>query len=289
MPLLRTLAGWSGSSVDRLARPSTPRISQRGPELLAGRLPKLALQKLGASRVVSFCQTLASLHPVEVNQAGVRRFVEGRQRDEPAGGLDGRVGVPRGSLEIEQPGKSVPPPPRRAGIARSASTPRRRARGSRARRETRRGRDGMHLPMCRARPMRTAVSKSSTSSLRQSLAKATAFRTLRRRCLKRSGRAPREPCVRAWLRLWRARSSSRSPQRRPASRLRVSNWPLLIASTASKPCDLGPRRPGGEPSVGASSKPSEKTDFQHGSNFQSAWRSENHLQSRFDRFLDALS
>ena len=56
MPLLRTLAGWSGSSVDRLAGPSTPRIGQRGPELLAGRLPKLALQKLRASRVVRLGQ-----------------------------------------------------------------------------------------------------------------------------------------------------------------------------------------------------------------------------------------
>ena len=99
--------GGAGGSVDRLARPSTPRISQRGPELLARRLPKLALQKLRASSVVRLGQPTPSLRPVELDQAGVRLFVEGRQRDEPAGGLDGRVRVPRGSLEIEQPGKSV--------------------------------------------------------------------------------------------------------------------------------------------------------------------------------------
>ena len=130
--LVRTLAGWTGGGVDRLAGRSTPRIGERGPELVAGRLPKLALQKLRASRKVRLGQPPASLRAIELDQTGVRRLIERRQRDEPACGLDRRLGIPRRGLEIDQPGEGVGCQLAEPVALGSASTPRSPARGPRA-------------------------------------------------------------------------------------------------------------------------------------------------------------
>jgi hypothetical protein len=51
-------------------------------------------------------QSPASLHPVELDQPGMRRFVERRQRDELACGLDRGVGISCGGLEVDQPSES---------------------------------------------------------------------------------------------------------------------------------------------------------------------------------------
>jgi hypothetical protein len=92
--------------------------------------------------------------------------------------------------------------------------------------------------------------------------------------------------VKAWLRLWRAASSSRSPQSRPARRLRASGCPLLIARTASRACGLGPSRPGVDPLDRASSKPPKSRIWRMGPT-PNQFGSENHLQSHFDRSFDA--